>query len=40
MRQILYLPNILKRNEDELGKGVFDLMKDSPLKGDWSNEEQ
>ena len=37
MRRILYLQNILKRNEDELVKRVFDAMKASPLKGDWSN---
>ena len=35
-RRILYLHNILKRNEDELVKRVFYAMKNSPLKGDWS----
>ena len=35
-RRILYLQNILKRNEEELVKRVFYAMKNSPLKGDWS----
>ena len=35
-RRILYLQNILKRNEGELVKLVFYAMKNSPLKGNWS----
>ena len=36
IRRILYLQNILKRNEDELVRRVFCAMNNSPLKGDWS----
>ena len=36
-RRILYLQNILRRHEDELVRRVYCAMKNSPLKGDWSN---
>jgi hypothetical protein len=38
MRRMMYLQNIVKRQDNELVKRIYEAQKESPVKGDWTEQ--